>query len=68
MIELDTTVKGGLPVIAQVVFSTPSPSVGLLHGEADVTIFWRGGKIVTKKVYDSIPEADFDRIIEEAGE
>jgi len=66
IIEIDTTVKSGLPVIAIMDYEPKDPSVGWMNDSvSEPWIHWLSGKEVTKAVYDSIPKSDIDRIMTE---
>ena len=44
MIEIQTTIKNGLPVLAQGEIVGPDPDVGYFHhGIEDLEILWRSG-------------------------
>ena len=61
MISIETTVKGGLPVIACGKFSPADLSVGQSEGIEDLQILWPSGYILGW----AIPLADEDRIVGE---
>lgn len=57
--QVEITILGGLPVLAQFTHLRPSWSVGHQGGVEDVTLYWpsrRGGKLrqVPKTIYDRI--------------
>jgi hypothetical protein len=66
-IEIETQVKGGLPVIAILDYESSDPSVGIMGDSVDYpTIHWLSGNQVTDKVFESIPQSDIERIMIEA--
>lgn len=68
-VEFETTVRGGLPVWVLVRLYPEEPDVGIFHEQAEVEdIQWLSGKTISDQVWASIPQADFDRIAEEARE
>ena len=62
-VSIDTTVKGGLPVIieAEVFYDRLDAEYYI----DEMTVFWANGKRVTDTVHDSIPQNDWDRIEDE---
>lgn len=69
LIEFETTVKGGLPVIARVACYPPEPDVGIFTRQCEIDdILWPSGKPITQKVFDSIPASDIEDILERARE
>lgn len=62
-VSIDTTVKGGLPVTVEA--DVEYDSFDRTHYVTDMTVFWASGKRVTDKVHNSIPESDWDRIVDE---
>jgi len=66
-IEFETTVRGGLPVIVTCRLYPAEPDVGISTESVEIdNICWPSGKTITDRVWRSIPQADFDRIAEEA--
>ena len=62
MIEIQTTIKNGLPVLAQGEIVGPDPDVGYFnHGIEDLEILWLSGR----PCHLEITAAEEDRIIEE---
>ena len=62
MIEIQTTIKNGLPVLAQGEIVGPDPDVGYFHyGIEDLEILWLSGRPCRIE----ITAADEDRIVEE---
>lgn len=66
--EFETTVKGGLPVIAVVEIEPAEPDVGMMCSVATLEdLLWVGSrKPVTLKVFNSLSASDLNRIEEEA--
>ena len=63
-VEIKTTVKGGLPIIAKGKYVSAEPDVGLFEPSMeDVTFFWPSGRQVTTCMDESILEADRERVI-----
>lgn len=66
-VEFETTVKGGLPVIATCRLYPAEPDIGITQEQVEMeSICWLSGKEVSRNVYRSIPQSDIDRIEEEA--
>ena len=67
-IQFDSVVKGGLPVTVVASIYGPERDVGIFSHWAEIdNLLWQStGKPITKYVFDSIPESDIDRLIDEA--
>ena len=62
MIEIETTVRGGLPVLAQGRIGLPEPDVGFLGCSVyDIDILWLSGHVCNLP----LSEADYQRIYDE---
>jgi hypothetical protein len=67
IVEFETRVRGGLPLIAKVKIYPPEPDVGIFHEQAEILeLYWLSGKPISRAVWRRIPSADLDRIEEEA--
>ena len=65
-ITIETTIKGGLPVLAIMDYEPVDREMGILLGVlSDPWICWMSGKKVTKKVYESISQSELERIMVE---
>lgn len=65
-----TTIKGGLPIQVQIIkvwtgcpATRDSPEE---FPEVEYSLHWTSGKLLSEKVFQSIPASDFKRIEEEA--
>lgn len=64
--EIETTIKGGLPVIVRASVHPAEPDVGIFTKQVDIDdICWLSGKSVSRKIYNSISAEDFERIATE---
>lgn len=65
--EIETTVKGGLPVIVEVEVEAPEPDTG--HPTRWVSSYqfrWRNGKPMSAKMMATIPQRDIEAALEHA--
>lgn len=66
-VEFQSTVKGGLPVLVVARIHAAEPDVGIFGKTAELEdICWPSGKPITAKAWNSIPEADLERLMDEA--
>ncbi len=62
-IEIQTTIKGGLPVLAKGQFARAEPDVGMMHPWIeDLEFFWLSGEPLPKQMDEAISEADLERV------
>ena len=63
VVRVETTIKGGLPVVAEsVVFSGRGETIIDMN---DIKVYWSSGKEVTHNVYCSISDADWNKLKDE---
>jgi hypothetical protein len=64
---IEVTVKGGLPLLAEVEIQPKEPDVGIFSEYIDeIRLYWRGSeKEVTRKFYDSLTKNDWDGVEEQ---
>lgn len=65
-VTFQTTVRGGLPVLVTCRLYPAEPDVGCGESAEIEDICWLSGKPISNAVWRSIPQADFDRIEDEA--
>lgn len=69
VVEFDTTIFGGLPVTVQARVYPAEPDVGSPRPWAEVdAVTWRDGAQITRRLYDKLSRAEWERLCEEAEE
>lgn len=68
--EIETTIKGGLPVIAELFVEPNDPIYGKAY-ISEITLHWKkangcAGKSLPRKILEAVTEEDWDRIEAEA--
>lgn len=69
-VQWETTIKSGLPVVAVAKMYNIADAWGAEWVTDEIFLFWKKGKQkeLSSKVYKTIPDADWDRLWEEAKE